>query len=267
MKKIITTITAITMVVISVTPSFAIFLWGAGSADLKAGVPALPGSFFKKNSPPKKTPPKPPIVIPSLTQKLLTELIDLTKQRLEQNKEQLEQTKKTNQFITGNRNFAAENFKTMQTDLGSFFLKDPQLIYKINNHPTISASLKGILQEEEIPITVRESRNSIKKRTQYAAVIDKAVSLQTFQETENRFKQISGLLKKIDTTTDLKGIAELQAGIKGMLAMIKNEATKLQMVAYSRNAEQTLIKQQKQKRNMKILNSENKAMPTIRFIR
>ncbi|UTO28303.1 type IV secretion system protein [Bartonella harrusi] len=197
----------------------------------------------------------------------LMNLVDLTKQEPPLNKEQLEQTKKTNQFITGNRNFAAENFKTMQTDLGSFFLKDPQLIYKINNHPTISASLKGILQEEEISTTVRESRNSIKKRTQYAAVIDKAVSLQTFQETENRFKQISGLLKKINATTDLKDIAELQAHIKGMLAMIQNEATKLQMVAYSRNAEQTLIKQQKQKRNMKILNSENKAMPTIRFIR
>ncbi|UTO28309.1 type IV secretion system protein [Bartonella harrusi] len=257
MKKIITTITAITMVVISVTPSLTQTRY-------------FPNFFYWFSSPKKPTPPtppKPPIVKPSPIPKLLTELIDLTKQKLEQNKEQLEQTKKTNQFITGNRNFTAENFKTMQTDLGSFFLKDPQLIYKINNHPTTSVSFKDILQEEEISTTVRESRNSIKKRIQNAAVIDKAVSLQTFQETENRFKQISGLVEKINATADLKGIAELQARIKGILAMIENETTKLQMVAHSRDAEQTLIKQQKQKRNMKILNSENKAMPTIRFTR
>ncbi len=49
--------------------------------------------------------------------------------------------------------------------------------------------------------------------------------------------------------------------------MIQNEATKLQMVTYSRNAEQALISQQKQIRNMRILNSENKGMPIIRSIR
>ncbi len=52
------------------------------------------------------------------------------------------------------------------------------------------------MQGEEIPTSIRESRDFIGKRIQYATAIDKAVSLQTFQETENRFNQISELVEK-----------------------------------------------------------------------
>ncbi len=190
----------------------------------------------------------------------VTPLLDVLKQ-------QLEQTKKIHNSITGSRKIDAKKLETTQTDRSSFFLKNPETIYNKDIRSAISQSLEDILKEEEIPTSIRESRISIGKRIQYATAIDKVVSLQTFQETENRFNQISELVKKINTTTDLKSIAELQAHIKGMLAMIQNETTKLQMVAYSRNTERALISQQKQKRNMKILNSENKEMPIIRFIR
>ncbi|WP_208431347.1 type IV secretion system protein [Bartonella doshiae] len=225
---------------------------GAGAADLSASVPSLASFFW---SSPKKTPKK------SSPPQHYTEIINLIKQQLEVSKKQFEQAQKTNNSIMSD-----QKSKLTQADHSSFFLKNPELVYK-NGQSDISALLTNILQEEEISASIRESRNSIGKRIQYATAIDKAVSLKTFQETENRFQQISKLVEQINTTVDLKSIAELQARIKGMLAMVQNEATKLQMVAHSRNAEQALISQQKQKRNMQILNSQNREMPIIKSIR
>ncbi|USP02379.1 type IV secretion system protein [Bartonella taylorii] len=257
MKKVIILVTI--AAVFGTTNSAKSWTWGAGAVDLSATVPSWPNfpwSSSKKASPKKSSPPQHYI-----------ELIDLIKQQLEVNKKQFEQAQKTHSSITENRKFATKELKTIQTDHTSFFLKDPHLVYNKISSSTITPSLTKILQEERIFNSNHESRDSIGERIQYAAVIDKAVSLQTFQEAEKRFKKISELVEQIDTTVDLKGIAELQARMKGMLAMIQNETAKLQMVAHSRNAEQALIGQQKQKRNMKILNSKNREMPIIRSIR
>ncbi|WP_455465985.1 type IV secretion system protein [Bartonella sp. B39] len=154
----------------------------------------------------------------------------------------------------------------------SWFLTGPQFIYDKSKKSYISKRIPElidqIIAEEDYRVSdLRETRGSLSVRSQYAAIVDKAVSLRTFQETEQRFDQIVQLLMNVGKMEDLKSIAELQAHIKGMLAMIQNETTKLQMIAHLRNAEQELIKQQKQKRNLKILSSENKTMPTIRPIR
>ncbi|WP_375674144.1 type IV secretion system protein, partial [Bartonella sp. CL32QHWL-2] len=95
-------------------------------------------------------------------------------------------------------------------------------------------------------------------------VIDKAVSLQVFQEIENRFLQIANMLTILDKMTDLKGGTEMQMRMKGVLAMIQNETAKLQMIAHARNIEKTLINRLIRKRNVQILGSMNKQMPTIR---
>ncbi|WP_375666169.1 type IV secretion system protein [Bartonella sp. TT121SHDZB] len=184
-------------------------------------------------------------------------------------KKQFEKTKRIHESITGVQKFNTKKLKTEQTDNTSFFLKDPETLYNKNTYltSTISASLANILKEEEILTSFRESRDAIAKRIEYASLVDKAVSLQTFQETKNRFTQIEKLLNEIEKTKDLKGIAELQSHIIGTLAMIQNETTKLYMVAHLRNSEQSLIKQQKDKHNARILNSKNTKMPTIRFIR
>ncbi|ETS09521.1 type IV secretion system protein [Bartonella henselae] len=156
---------------------------------------------------------------------------------------------------------------TAQIQNDSFFLKDPQSIYNKDNPKTYTSPINEILKKEEISNSISEARKSIENRKQYAAIVDKAVSFRVFEQTENRSKKILELLSKINQTKDLKSIAELQTEIKAKLAMIQNEATKLQMVAHLRNTERELISHQKQQRNMKILNSSNTAMPTIRSIR
>ncbi|WP_273719758.1 type IV secretion system protein, partial [Bartonella sp. ML71XJBT] len=96
------------------------------------------------------------------------------------------------------------------------------------------------------------------------AIISKAISLHIFQEIENRFEKIAEMLLTLDKMTDLKGVEEMKMRMNGMLAMIQNESTKLQMVIHSHDIEKTLIQRLKRKRNVQILGSVNKQMPTIR---
>ncbi|WP_273756609.1 type IV secretion system protein [Bartonella sp. MM73XJBT] len=235
MKKVIITI-AITAIL--GTPNSAIaWSWGwAPAKDLFSSTPTQ-----KENKP--------------TTPQHYLEIIELLKQ-------QLKQTQETHQSITKNRELGIK-----QTDHTSFFLKKPELIYDEDKVSDISASIKDIFLKENAPISVRESRDAINKRIRYATVADKVVSLKTFQDAEDRFKQLLELLEKINKTTDLKSIADLQAHINGMVALIQNETAKLQMVNYSHNAERAFISQQKKTHSMKILSSENKEMPIIRSIR
>ncbi|MET3559401.1 type IV secretion system protein VirB5 [Bartonella japonica] len=188
------------------------------------------------------------------------EKIEQQKKLLEALKKQLEEIKKIHLSITGNRTKSPDNYS-------SFFLKNPELIYKKDVNSDIFKSAIYILQQARTSASVLQAREAIERRSKYAAAVDKAVSLQTFKEAESRFQKISELVEKINTTNDLKSNAELQAHLKGMLTMIQNETAKLQMITHFRNTEQTLINLQKQKRNVRILNSKNIKMPLIRSIK
>ncbi|BBL53951.1 P-type DNA transfer protein VirB5 [Bartonella quintana] len=192
-------------------------------------------------------------------------LLEAIKKQLEINKQQLEEAKKLYGSITSN-----QKTTSIYQDSDSFFLKNPQFIYKRDKESEINqvaTFIKNIRDKENYPhnISTREARDSINERIKYAALVDKAVSLRVFEETKNRFSQIEKMLKDIDTMNDLKSIADLQAQIKGKLAMIQNEATKLQMVAHLRNAEQELISQLKRKRSATIFKSKNTQMPNIQY--
>ncbi|WP_019221068.1 type IV secretion system protein [Bartonella senegalensis] len=257
MKKIIIAIATATMILGIINPAVAIIVGGV--SDL-SGV--LSKSYLANGSSPKISTPQTPtqqrhIIV---QQRPNNKVIELLQKQLDVHQKQLEQQKETYNSITNGKH------ATTQTQDGSFFLKDPQSIYKKDNSE-ISASISKVLNEEEISNSINDARKSIEERKQYAAVVDKAVSLHVFEQTENRSQKILELLSKINQTKDLKSITELQTEIKAKLAMIQNEATKLQMVAHLRNAEREFISHQKQKRNMKILNSKNTAMPVIRFIR
>ncbi len=252
MKKAI--IAVVLVVTLGIPSSAVAFSWGAGAADLSATVPTeLPNIFGSSKRPsPKK---------PSVPQHYV-DMINLMKQQLEMNKKQLAKAEETYKSITGSRNSG-----TGQVDYSSFFLKDPKSVYNKEKRSEIVASLTDMQQKEDLIGSASDMRKSIEKRILYTTVIDKNISEEAFENTDARLNHILVLLNKIDETKDLKSIADLHVRIKSMLAMIQNEAVKLQMVAHLRNTERELIKQQKHKRNLKILNSQNKQMPIIRPIR
>ncbi|GAA5113920.1 type IV secretion system protein [Bartonella jaculi] len=181
-------------------------------------------------------------------------------------KKHIDRTERILDAITGHRTIS----KDPKKDDGGLFLINPQFIYDNKKQAdivsTIPEQFKKILRDENYlrNSSVHDARETIDERLQYAAVIDKVIALQIFQEIENRFEQIANMLVTLDQMKDLKGVAELQVRMKGMLAMIQNEMTKLQMVKHSRNIEQTLISRLQRKRNVQILGSKNTEMPKIR---
>ncbi|WP_375636795.1 MULTISPECIES: type IV secretion system protein, partial [unclassified Bartonella] len=186
------------------------------------------------------------------------EIIELLKKQLELKKEQLSQTEKAYQAITKGQKTAPQKI-----DFSSFFLKEPESLYKRDK--LSRESYQKVLEEEnKIYGSFEQMGKAISRRLQFASILDKAVSLETFENVENRFKYLQHLLDEIQKKENLKDTADLQAHIDGSLAMIQNEFIKMEMVAHLRNAEQSLIKKKKRELSMKFFNHEAKGMPTIR---
>ncbi|WP_375660294.1 type IV secretion system protein, partial [Bartonella sp. CL74QHWL] len=221
------------------------------------GMPSLAMSFITQGENVLATRPS------SLKENL--EIVELLKKQLDDTKMHLYQITKIHDSITGHRMKNA-----VMKDDGDLLLTEPQHIYDESKEETIDPNFPQLIadirkQEEYLAKPTHEIRALIDLRSQYASIIDKVVSLRVFKETEERFLRIAQYLMALRDTKDLKALFEVQAHIKGIHAMVQNEATKLQMVAHLRNAEQTLIRQQKYKRNIRILNHKNKGMPQVRY--
>ncbi|WP_413154183.1 type IV secretion system protein [Bartonella sp. cb54] len=182
----------------------------------------------------------------------------------------------------------AGNSQTIFEDKGgSLILQGAQYIYENKKQERVTDNIDGLgalaiqmkisrdfpkltkqIMDDEAYLqraSMLYARNVIDQRSQYAAIVDKAISLKAFQEAENRFNAIVALLGQVKNAQDSQSIAELQAKIKGTLAIIENEATKLHMVTHLRGAEKALLDRLKRKRNMQIFYSENEKMPQIRY--
>ncbi|WP_375671537.1 type IV secretion system protein [Bartonella sp. SD1336NMGDW] len=198
------------------------------------------------------------------------EIINLLKQHIIANENQIKNTEKILQSITGNR------MSTLITgESFSYFLQFLSSIYPETreNYQAVSVGefrkffRETVLEEkrtsfQELPYY--KIREIINTRLKYSGIIEKAVSLQTFQDAENRFTQIDVFLDKINKTKDLKEAFELQTRIKSMSAMIQNEYAKLQMIRSLSDNEESLIEIQKRKLYGKIVASKYKDMPKIR---
>ncbi|USP01179.1 hypothetical protein LBE40_07885 [Bartonella taylorii] len=205
------------------------------------------------------TPPAPSAAYSEILQLLKKEeIIELLKKQLALKKEQLSQTEKTYQAITNSQKTAPKTI-----DFSSFFLKEPESLYKSDK--LSRESYQKVLEDEnKISEPFDKMGKAISRRLQFASILDKAVSLENFENVENRFKYLKHLLDEIQTKENLKDTADLQAHIDGSLAMIQNEFIKMEMVAHLRNAEQSLIKRKRRELDMKIFNHEKKGMPIIR---
>ncbi|WP_375646097.1 type IV secretion system protein [Bartonella sp. CM87QHHN] len=148
-------------------------------------------------------------------------------------------------------------------DFSSFFLKEPESLYKSDK--LSRKSYQEVLEDEnKVSGPFDQMGKAISGRLQFASILDKAVSLETFENVENRFQYLRDLLDEVQKKENLKDTADLQAHIDGSLAMIQNEFIKMEMVAHLRDAEQSLIKRKRRELDMKIFDHEKKGMPIIR---
>ncbi|UNF40411.1 hypothetical protein MNL09_08320 [Bartonella krasnovii] len=211
-------------------------------------------AFNECTQPPLTSPP----VAPAVPSAEYLKAIELLKKQLALKKEQLSQTEKTYQAITKNQNTG-----TQKIDFSSFFFKEPESLYK-NDKLSRSSYQKVLEEENKVSGTFDVIGKAIFARLQFLSVLDKAITLKTFSNVENRFKYLNNLFNELQTKETLKDIADLQAHIDGTLTMIQNESIKMQMVAHIRNAERSLMKRKRRELDMRFFNHENKSVPTIR---
>ncbi|WP_208434794.1 type IV secretion system protein [Bartonella taylorii] len=201
-------------------------------------------------------------------------IIDLLKQQIKANEDQIENTKKVYQSITGNKKIDRNELSELLLKHSPFYPptdKTYKGLYDKNfkGHSYFEKLMTETNADEWRVILPVVKHNIIydklNERLQYSGIIDKAVSLQTFQDAENRFTQIAGFLKDIDKTKDLREVFDLQTRIRNMSAVLQNEYTKLQMVRNLSNNEEFLIEMQKRILYKRIMNNALKRIPRIRF--
>lgn len=215
----------------------------------------------QKPSASKPSTSKPSTSKPSTLKKESVEVAKLLKKMLELKQQKLSQAEKLYQSITRD-----PTTKTKEVDYTSLLFKNPESIYDESNRS--KEFYKKILEEED---GISGPFSSIGKylfaRLQYASSVDKAVVLQSFRQTENRFKHLLESLDELKKAKNLKDVVNFQSYMDGLKAMIDNEAIKLQMVQHLRTSEHRLTKTQRRKLDMKIFDHENNEMPRIRSVR
>ncbi|WP_273719612.1 MULTISPECIES: type IV secretion system protein [Bartonella] len=202
-------------------------------------------------------------------------IIELLTQQIKTTEDQIKNAEQLYKSITGNkiRNLG------MQPKL---FIEDSLFIYPTPHKtyvgmPTTQFRQRDHLEKLMTKINTQEMRvlfsylslkrqyEIINKRLQYSGIVDKAVSLQAFEDAEKRFIQIVDFVNDINKTKDLREVFDLQTRIRNMSAVLQNEYAKLQMVRNLSNNEELLIEIQKRKLYEKIISNAHTRVPQVRF--
>lgn len=173
-------------------------------------------------------------------------------EQIAQLKAQLDQMKQQYESITGSRNLgeilnnpAFQNYLPQQW----------QDVYaKVQNggYKGLTGSAALIRDANQLFDTCTAKAGADKtlcERAASKAAQDKAFAIEAFDKAKERWDQIAGLMRQINSTTDPKSIAELQARINAEGAAIQNEQTKMQLFALASQAEDRLIQQQRREAN------------------
>ncbi|WP_139412233.1 type IV secretion system protein [Bartonella mastomydis] len=245
-----------------------------GVITLLAVLNLVPANAEIKGSPTLTPSPPTPSAPPTPPAEYL-EVIKLLKKQLELSEKKFNQTLKIHDSITGNgvKHVLPHNLK--------HFLQNPKLMYPevrniYNSHTLmIHSNPSELLYNKYIVPTfhqegygnlkaLKEMHKEISTRLRYRGVIARAVSLQALQNTEKRFERIANLLDTTGKTQDLKEATKLQAELKYMLAMIRNESIKVQMIRNFFNNEADLINRQKTRIYIPASTRQG-SIPTIKF--
>ncbi|PIT67759.1 type IV secretion system protein, partial [Bartonella tribocorum] len=196
-------------------------------------------------------PPPPP--------KEYLEVIELLKKQIQLKEKQLLEERAIYESVRRSQ-FA----KAGKLDYSSFFLKNPELIYDEKEHKN-GLYQQVVKNEKSVFGNFTEMRKQLLARLQYMASLDKAITLQTFEESKNRFSYFSIIPQMLEKAQNLKDIIDLQTYLEGALAMVENESIKLQMVTHLRHAEYALIKMRRRELDMSVFTTLNKSIPFIRL--
>lgn len=198
----------------------------------------------------------PVINIPQQAQDLANHIEDIAKyiEQIEQMKSQLTQMQQQYQALTGSRNLGEI---LNNPALKDYLPADWQDVYSkvaSGGYKGLTGSAAAIRDANALFDTCAKKAGSDKtlcERAASKAAQDKAFAIESFDKAKSRWDQIAGLMRQINSTTDPKSIAELQARITAETAAVQNEQTKMQLYAMTAQAEDRLIQQQRREANAK----------------
>ena len=175
---------------------------------------------------------------------------------------ELAQLKATYDAVSGTRNLGAILYNPA---LRQYLPDDWKGIYDAaaaGGYAGLSGDLKTVAQAERLTGTVEAQMAAVEARSTRTARTNKAVAQKAYEGEKARLAEIEGLMQRVNATSDMKGVAEIQARIGAEQAVIGNEATKLQLVAMLEQAEEKLQAEQRHELAQKILSPRNTAMPS-----
>lgn len=166
---------------------------------------------------------------------------------INQYKTQIDQMKQQYDSLTGSRGLG---MILNNPELRDYLPSEWQQVYSSINsggYQGLSGAAQAILDANNLLNACNSQTGANKTACQRElgkAAQDKAWAMEAFDKAQDRWTQIQSLMGQINSTTDPKAIAELQARINAEQAAIQNEQTKLQMFQMLAQVEEKLIEQQ-----------------------
>ena len=191
-------------------------------------------------------------------QNFVQQMAEMAKQLTEM-KAQLEQARKQYQALTGSRGLGdIFNNPAIRSALPADWQKVYDNIqrggYKgLDGTAAAIADAAGLLNRCQ-RLTNAQSKQSCEAQAVQSAQI-KSDLQKAFDAAEQRLKQIEGLMGQINSATDPKAIADLQARIQTEQAKIQNEQTRIQMYKMMQEENQKLLAQQRSEARVKAAES------------
>jgi type IV secretion system protein VirB5 len=199
----------------------------------------------------------PTIDIAGLTQDQVNQAANIAKyiEMIEMYKVQIQQMKQQYESLSGIRGLGS---LLNDPQYASYLPSDWKKVYNgVQNgkYAGLSGTAAAIRDATKL-LDVCEDLQETKAKQLCQQKADKAASDQGFasdayDKATARWDQIQGLIEQINSTTDAKAIAELQARINGETAAIQNEATKMQMYAMMSAAQDKILEQQQREATVK----------------
>lgn len=158
-------------------------------------------------------------------------------------------------------------------EIGDYMLTSKDFIYNALKtaawpEKSLRDGLDKILEEDgQFQLnSYQNDRWMLHRRFQYRTAIDRYMGILSANKADKRFDAIRNLLSEIKSTSDMKGIAELQARINLLLGIIQNENTKVQLISHYRNADKAFNDLYKHKVQMAVFGHTNRDMPSIKSV-
>jgi type IV secretion system protein VirB5 len=145
------------------------------------------------------------------------------------------------QLLSGvNRNYLPESW----TDLAAVMQGNS------GTYGSLAASVQGIVTSNAVLGSQDLTRLSPTELTQLTterqlAALQQGITRSALDTTSNRFTSLQQLINAIPTATDTKGALDLEARIAAEQAMLSNEATKLEVLEQTVEAQQAALDQQR----------------------